>query len=328
MPARFPHHETLAFAAVATLSVLALTGCTTSDIAAPTAATATPAASGTAAATSAAPATEATKAEAAPLKTHTVAKGYFELTTPADWTLKEEKLEQWQEGSSSATSLRIQNGRGKDMAVLMTGGAGPTSLSLVNDGAKYTQLDRAQPKVKATSFYSFDALGKNGEAASINLNFVDLAGPTMLSHLESLFTYDSSYGYFGREISQNEKLDGVPASAKGMERLKAYAKTTEYGQIKSMMLSLEQTKKASAATPQADAETGGVCVGALYTYDLAGSGMTCSEAKSFVQKLSDTRPSAGSVEIMGHGACELPFPGHAGRCIVEDSGATFNYELK
>lgn len=334
MSVRIPQHKMLALAATATLSVLALTGCNPSDPAAPTAAALTTATTGTnpasssPSATSAAPTTEAAAAETPQLKTHSIAKGHFKLTTPADWTLKEEKLEQWQEDAGSATSLRIQNGRGKDMAVLMTGGAGTTSLTLVNEGSRYTQLDRATPNIDRTGFYSFDALGTTGDTASINLNFIDLAGPTNLSHLESLFTYDGNYGYFGREISKNEQLDGVPASAKGMERLRSYAKTTEYGQIKAMMLSLERTEKAASGTPQAQAEAGGPCVGAVYSYDLADSGMSCAEAKSFVQKLADSRPSAGSVEIMGHGACELPYPGHAGRCFVEDTGATFNYEMK
>ncbi|GAA1878176.1 hypothetical protein GCM10009715_26090 [Paeniglutamicibacter psychrophenolicus] len=72
----------------------------------------------------------------------------------------------------------------------------------------------------------------------------------------------------------------------------------------------------------------GAGVGAVHAYDLAGSGMGCAQARAFVQKLSDTRPSAGVVELMGHGACELPYPGLSGRCIVEDTGDTYRYELK
>jgi hypothetical protein len=62
-----------------------------------------------------------------------------------------------------------------------------------------------------------------------------------------------------------------------------------------MMISLERTKKAASGTPQAEAGAGGHCVGGVYAYDLADSGMSCAQAKSFVQKLSDTRPSAGVV---------------------------------
>lgn len=98
------------------------------------------------------------------LKKHGIAKGHFELAIPADWTLKEEKPESWQQDANVATNLRIQNGQGQDMAVFITGGAGPTSLSLVNDGATYTQLGSAKPKLTASSFYSFEVLGRRHEA--------------------------------------------------------------------------------------------------------------------------------------------------------------------
>ncbi|MFL4479180.1 hypothetical protein ACIPUB_13010 [Paeniglutamicibacter sp. ORCA_105] len=307
MSVRIPQPTTLAFVAMAALSALALAGGSTSGTAAINPACAD---------------------EAPQLKTHSIAKGHFELTAPADWTLTEQKLEPWQEDTGSATSLRIQNGRGEDMAAIMTSGLGQTSLTFVNKGQRYTQLDRATPNIEPSSFYSFDALGTTGDTASINLNCIDLAGPTNLSHLDSLFTYDGNYGNFRRNISKNEQLDGVPASVKGMERLRAHAKTTEYGQIKAMMISLERTEKAASGTPRADADADRPCVGALYTYNLADSGMSCAEAESFVKKLADARPSAGSVEIRGHGSCELPYPGHAGRCIVGETGATFNYEMK
>lgn len=272
--------------------------------------------------------TEARKAEAPQLTTPSIAKGHFELTTPADWALKETKLEQWQEYSEGATSLRIQYGKGKDMAVLMTGGRGPTSLSLMNVGPRYTQLDHATPQLKSQNFHSFEALGMTGDVACLNLDFVDLGRATVLTHLESLFTCDNSYGHFTREITKDEKPEGVPASATGMDRLHSYATTEEYKAIKAMLLSLERTTKSADGPAQADSGSGGRCVGAVYAYDLAGSGMSCTEAKSFVQKLADSHPSAGSVEIVGHGACELPYPGHAGRCIAEDTGATFNYEME
>lgn len=106
------------------------------------------------------------------------------------------------------------------------------------------------------------------------------------------------------------------------------AKTTEYRQFKAMMISLERTTQAASGTPQADAGAGGPRAGALCSFDLADSGMSCAQAASFVQKLSGTRPGAGGVEIMGHGACEMPYPGLCGRCIMEDTGVTFRYELK
>ena len=46
------------------------------------------------------------------------------------------------------------------------------------------------------------------DTPSINLNFIDLAGPTNLSHQKSLFTYDGNCGYFGGENSKT----GSPGS--------------------------------------------------------------------------------------------------------------------
>lgn len=328
MSTRIPQHKMLAFAALATLGSLALAACSSpgSTASTPTPSTTAPATTAAPSSMPTAPATTSATPQTPRLTTHSIAKGHFELTMPADWRMKEIKLEPWQEDRSAATSLRIQNAKGKDMAVFMSGGPGPSGLSLMDDGEKYTQLDKAKPALKTQNFYSFEALGAKGEKASINLSAFDLGQATTLSHLESLVSYDDGHGYFGREIAKDEKLDGVPASAKGMERLQAYAKSAEYGQIKAMMLSLKQTK--STGTGSAQAEGAGTCIGAVYTYDLAGSGLSCAEAKSFVQKLSDSRPSAGAVEILGHGACELPYPGNPGKCVVEGSGATFSYQMK
>lgn len=178
------------------------------------------------------------------LATHDIARGYFELTTPADWTLTEEKLESWQEHSASAASLRIQNGDGQDMAILMTGGNGPVDLSPGPTGEKYTQLDNARPALNAKNHFAFESLGEDGHVASINLNFYE-PGPDMdYLGLQSLIAYDDHYGIFKRDITADEPLSGVSSKLKGMERLTAYAKTDEYARLKAMMLSLSQAKPA------------------------------------------------------------------------------------
>ncbi|MDO5745247.1 MAG: hypothetical protein Q4P23_12345, partial [Micrococcaceae bacterium] len=87
------------------------------------------------------------------MKTHSIANGYFEFSTPEGWKLTAGTLEAWQEHQASAASLRIQDKDGQHLATLQTGGNGPTDLPLFPEGGKYTQLDRGTPKVNPGNFY-------------------------------------------------------------------------------------------------------------------------------------------------------------------------------
>lgn len=337
MHLRTSRTRTFRLAVAAALAALALSGCSqaASEAGHPTASSTGPAAVAEPSATpqvaspappsSDQPAAAASPGTAPQLTTHRIAKGYFELSTPENWTLQEVGSEAWQQHKPSTLSLRIQDKSGQDVAFLQTGGDGPTDLPLMPEGEKYTQLDRGTPKVNPENFYSFEALGAQGKTASMNLNVFDQGPSKNSSGLDSVFTYGEQYGFFSREIDAGTPLTGTPDDLTGMERLEVYAKTEQYAQIKAMMLSLRQVK--AATSPRAEDKGGGSCIGTVYSYELEGSGLTCLEAKEFVQKLMGERPSAGGVEILGHGWCEIPHPDFPGTCTVESSGASFTYTL-
>ncbi len=102
---------------------------------------------------------------------HAIAEGYSTLTTPAEWNLREEELQPWQEHQAFSTSLRIQDAEGRDMAVLMTGGVGPIEVQGSPEGEKYTHLERGDSALAKENHFSFDAWRDDGQTASINLNF-------------------------------------------------------------------------------------------------------------------------------------------------------------
>lgn len=315
----------ISISAIAALATLGLVGCSSEAAPEPAPASGTPAAVTPTMPASGTPAsTTATTAPASPsaqkLKTHTVANGYFEFMAPEGWTVKKIPMtKEVQTDTGVATSLQVFNQMGESVAELSTGWPYVAEGYPGEEG--YVQLDRAETKMgpknpllfEATDFgaiISVNSFGSKPGAASGNL------------HSEFHYQDEQKAGSFVRNISSPSELAGVPASAKGTDGYRAYLKTEEYKQLKAMMSSLKVTGKVPAAA-EAQGQSG-ACTGAKYTYDLSGSGVSCVEAKSLVQKLQGQRPSAGSVEISGLGSCDV----FDGVCTVAGSGEQFSYKLK
>lgn len=225
-----------------------------------------------------------------------------------------------------AATHEIRNATGSLMGTLQTGGDRIDDLTPDVNATQYSMIETAGSSIDAAARYQFAAFGTTTDEAEMSLtSFTN--GPDKTGRgLVSLVNYDNGTGTFSRAIKESDKLPNVPAALKGIERFEAYTKTDEYKQVKAMMRSLKQTKPFNSQP--ANDGSGGACVGATFTYDLAGSSMTCEEAKTFVQKSLEYRPSTGAVEVPAYGICEVPGPHTPGKCTSYSSGKSFTYNTK
>lgn len=251
-----------------------------------------------------------------------IANGYFQFMAPADWKVKTLPVEDSLTGVPHAASLQVLNADGKLMATF-TSGSEPV-MDLEPGGSRllpYALLDRGASNIDGNK-YLFESLGKKADEANMAINAFDFHSD-QAPFLSVYFNYASGGGSFYRAITPKTNLVGVPRGMTGQARLKAYTKTSEYSQVKAMLMSLRQLKNTVPSK-----EKTASCVGAKYTYDLEGSTLTFQEAKSFLQKLEGADISAGAKEIIGVGACEIPWQDHPGRCQVEQPSTTFEYSMK
>ncbi|GGL84527.1 hypothetical protein [Glutamicibacter protophormiae] len=258
----------------------------------------------------------------------TVGKGHFELELPADWSLKE--TGDYAEGQiyeDIKSSYSIRNAKGAQMAVLGTGiefyWHGEPPMTQVHNEI----VDFSDKAINGQS-YVF-ATSEDSTGTSISLS---MASKEQLAEADALpWVFNptqSSAATFYRVIEDDEQLAGVDPSLTEIARAKAYAKTPEYRQLKSVMLSMREIKKFTAP-PLGEASTAPAsCVGAKYSYDLGNSQLSCDEAKAFLQRLLQERPSTGGVEIMGVGACMLAWEDAPGFCLVESTGGRFDFSVR
>ena len=307
-------HKLLTLTAGATLAALTLSGCSPTSQAVPSS-TPSITASPTNAAISDAP---------VELKTHTLANGHFELITPANWTFKKLELDRRQVHLDVAEKHEIKNPAGQTMATLWFGGDEILDVNPPQGELPYTQLERVKVPLGTSNLFVFDALGTEGQEAAISIQGFDYSAEKSLSGIESIVHYENGAGGFYRTIAKGDVLTGVDPSLTGMDRLKSYAYTEEYAQIKAMMLSLKQTRVSNSVASMPKSEGG--CVGATYSYSLEGSGLSCAEAKSFVQQSVGKTAEYGRIMIPGLGSCTPPADGEEGWCEVTKTESFFFYQ--
>ncbi len=259
---------------------------------------------------------------------HKVGKGHFELEMPADWSLVETgEYFEGQVHEDLKSTYSIRNAKGSEMAVLSTGieyyAHGEPPMTQVHNEI----IDFSDKAVNGQSYVFATSKGSTGTSISLAMgkkNQLEVADalPWVFSPSQS------RSATFYRVIEDDEQLTGVDPSLTGAARARAYAKTEEYRQLKSIMLSLKEIKKFTAP-PLGEASTEAAsCVGAQYTYELGNSQLSCDEAKAFLQRLLQERPSTGGVEIIGFGACMLAVEGEPGFCLVDSTGGRFEFSVK
>lgn len=258
----------------------------------------------------------------------TVGKGHFELELPADWGLVETgEYFEGQVHEDLKSSYSIRNAKGAQMAVLSTGieyyAHGEPPMTQVHNEI----VDFSDKAVNGQSYVFATSKGSTGTSISLAMgkkNQLEVADALPWVFSPS----DSSSATFYRVIEDDEQLTGVDPSLTEIARAKAYAKTPEYRQLKSVMLSMREIKKFTAP-PLGEASTAPAsCVGAKYSYDLGNSQLSCDEAKAFLQRLLQERPSTGGVEIIGVGACMLAWEDAPGFCLVESTGGRFDFSVR
>lgn len=185
---------------------------------------------------------------------HKVGKGHFELEMPADWSLVETgEYFEGQVHEDLKSTYSIRNAKGSEMAVLSTGieyyAHGEPPMTQVHNEI----IDFSDKAVNGQSYVFATSKGSTGTSISLAMgkkNQLEAADalPWVFSPSQS------SSATFYRVIEDDQQLTGVDPSLTGAARARAYAKTEEYKQLKSVMLSLKEIKKFTAP-PLGEAST-------------------------------------------------------------------------
>ena len=307
------------------ISSLLLTGCSaakTEPTAASPAASESeqPAAATSPSATATPTVSEKPKATKMTLETYKIANGTFQIKMPSHWNLEELEPTAAQINDDTLASYNIVSEDQRVLAELRTGGKEEFDFPVGPNRAKNTVFDTEIDPTGGMLNYAFISYeGKPNQAAMQLTAIAPEEAKTWDAGLENIF-YSGGTGLFAASLDEKTKLPDVPESLKGAKRFQAYAKTEEYKQLKSTMLSF---KKISGPAPIPTSEASRTCVGAQYTYDLGDSGLSCDEAKSFLTKMLAQPISAGAAEIMGVGACKLALGDSDGFCDVTKTGGRF-----
>lgn len=283
-----------------------LTGCTSDDAAAESSVSAAPATSQSQ--------PDPTTAPAIPeLKRHLVADGTLSFESPVEWTLQDQPLESHQTPGPTTVNIEVRDATGKTVASLSTGMGAVLHYEYVPDAPmlpykirdqEKTSLEHSLAETHSPNTFMLETLGKGAEIQGSVALGMPLAEPKdSLQYLAPSAVNGAEGLYFGHFIEPTDALTDVDKALTGDAKFTAYMKTTQYQDLKAMLVSLRQlAPKAGLAAP---ANTEPVqCLGASYSYDLKDSGMSCTEAKGFVQKIHDEGGGgAGGFELVGHGGC-------------------------
>lgn len=247
------------------------------------------------------------------LKRHSVAGGTLSFSAPATWSLKRLDLVEGQHSGPTAENLLVVDAEGKTMAEFHTSFA-PVLDEFFDPEAPvlpYQVIEQQKSSVKHTlpegykdNRFAFEALGTGTDIQG--LLAIGREPYNAANELQGLYSSAVNIDdglYFAHRIEPNAVLSGVDKALTGLEKFKAYQQTDEYKEIKAMMLSLKQTGK--AAVPAAKRDPGNeACIGKMYSYDLVGSTISCTQAKTFVQKIQDEGGGgAGGFDLVGFGGC-------------------------
>ncbi len=327
-------HKTT-WAGLTLAAAMLLTGCSANSAAEPTepstdstsssasAAAASDSASPVATATSATPTTSPTSAEVTWAK-HKFANENFQIELPTNWKIEKLKSDQYQSEQDMAASFNIVSENGRDLAEVRTGYPEVFDITVRPTTEENTLIDSTPDPDGKMVNYAFISYNGSPNEAWMMLTAIDPETAPMWEAPLDGPVYPGGTGVFQGKVDNKAVLPGVDSALKGTERFEAYTKTTEYKNLKKTMLSFKQLK----ATPGEQEVTGGNCVGAQYTYDLGNSGMSCDEAKVFFSKTLKQPISTGGAEIMGVGACMLPFDAEPGYCNIDASGGKFTVTKK
>lgn len=247
------------------------------------------------------------------LKLHSVAGGTLSFSTPDTWSLKRLDLLEGQRSGPTAENLLVVDATGKTMAEFSTSFA-PVLDNFFDPEAPvfpYQVIEQQKSSVKhilsegyKDNRFAFEALGSGADIQgllAIGLEPYEAANERQGLYSSAVNVDDGLY--FAHPIEPTTVLSGVDKALTGHAKFKAYQQTDEYKAIKAMMLSLKQTGKAAAPAAQRDPENE-ACIGKMYSYDLAGSTISCTQAKTFVQKIQDEGGGgAGRFDLVGFGGC-------------------------
>lgn len=283
-----------------------LAGCTSDDAAAESSVSGAPATSQSQTATTTAP----TIPE---LKKHLVADGTLSFESPAEWTLQDQPLESHQTPGPTTVNIEVRDATGATVASLRTGmgtvlhqeyvpGA-PLLPYKIRDQEK-TSLEHSFAETYSPNTFMLETLGKGAEIQGSVALGLPLAKPTdSLQYLAPSAVNGAEGLYFGHFIEPGDAVADVDKALTGDAKFTAYMKTTQYQDLKAMLVSLRQLAPKAGISAPANTESA-QCLGASYSYDLKDSGMSCTEAKTFVQKIHDEGGGgAGGFELVGHGGC-------------------------
>lgn len=274
-------------------------------------------------ATSATPTASPTPAEVTWAK-HKFANENFQIELPSNWKIETIKPDQYQLVKDMTASFNIVSENGRDLAEVRTGYPEVFDLTVRPTTEENTLIDSTPDPAHKMMNYAFISYNGSPNEAWMMLTAIE---PEITPIWEAPLdgpVYTGGTGLFQGKLDNKAVLPSVDPALKGTKRFKAYTKTAEYKDLKKTMLSFKQLK----AAPAEQEATGGNCVGAQYTYDLGDSGMSCDEAKAFFSQILKQPISTGAAEIMGVGACMMPFDTDPGYCNIDASGGKFTVTKK
>lgn len=186
-----------------------------------------------------------------------IANGHFSVKLPKGWQMKEITNEYYQYNPEAAASIEFTNPDGQIMATLRTG-ADPWAEEAIPPPAKDNVLiDGGTLNEEKGAHLTFVADAASPDSAVIELTELSPDQQAGYPAVAVPFNYQGGSATFERKIGPKDELTDVDTGLKGAERMRAYAKTEEYAQLKSLMMSFEQLKDIQEQPPQEPTETPG-----------------------------------------------------------------------
>jgi len=237
----------------------------------------------------------------------------FQIDLPSNWKIEKLKADEYQTVSEMTSAFRIVSENDRDLAEVRTGYPEVMDITVRPSTQKNTVFDTDSSPAGNLVNYAFVSYNGSPNEAWMTLTSI---GPSEAANWEPPLdgpVFTGGMGVFEAGIDEKTKLPDVDPSLKGASRFKAYVKTEEYKHLKRSMLSFKVLKGSSVVGESAS----GACVGAQYTYELADSGLSCTEAKAFFSEILEQPISTGAAELPGRGACMIPSDKAPGECIFD-----------
>ena len=184
-----------------------------------------------------------------------LANGHFQVQLPDGWQMREIENEFYQYNQDSATSVEFLNAEGAVMATLRTGADSLAEDANPSTPEENVLVDGSTLDNTEGPHFSFVAAAANPDTALLALTEVSPDQQAEYQPVSPAFNYTGGSASFERRIEPEDELTDVDADLHGIKRMRAYAQTEEYRQLKALMMSFEQLKDIEPTAPEEPTST-------------------------------------------------------------------------